>query len=169
MNRREFLVESAVVAVASMVSPLQMSAANEKRIPDKVVERVLRLDKPNCNKRIYTTELAKKIIKDNRENMDNGRLLGEYPMAQSSKIELSKVSHKINDLYILDGYLMAEIEILDTPQGNKLRNLLAEGEAVFRACGQDKGGKFNEDGNYIVSENYKLIAFHATLNNGCEL
>jgi len=106
----------------------------------------------NLNNRIYTKESID--FNKLKEKIDNGRLYGELGMGEMD-ISLSRVSHLITNIELKNNYLMGEVEILNTPNGNILNDLLNTNTIVFRPRGI---GNVDENGYTILTN---LITFDA--------
>lgn len=105
----------------------------------------------NGNGRIYTKEALEKAVelfKDNQETMFGQ--IGE--MEHFSPVDLSKVSHRVNSLIVEDDLLIADIDVLPTPEGDKLKDLLKY--VVFRPS---IIGNINENKEVEIKE---LVTFN---------
>ena len=99
----------------------------------KLVAKILDCDVPNKNGHIYSTETAKSII----EKAGNRPLFGRIGMAPGDSIVLEDVSHQISNLRIKDGQLIADIEVLQTPQGKVLESLMVKEDGTPRDINVD--------------------------------
>ena len=113
------------------------------------------LDIPNKNGRIYTKECMKKAIADTKKLIEEKRFLGELEQPQYTDINLSNVSHMITDLRIEENKIVADIQVLKTPKGFLLQEMMDAKEIEFVQRGLGKIGKDN-----IVTD-YTLIAIDA--------
>lgn len=85
---------------------------------------IMTVDKPNKNNRIYSRETMQKAIDEVNEKKQ-GRVFGTIGMPEGNSVELGKVSHIAGNLRIDDdGQVLADIMVLDTPEGAKLREIL---------------------------------------------
>ena len=117
---------------------------------------LLRVNEVNQNGRMYTKEAVKQMIEDFERNRDRvGVFYGQMGMNEGTDINLSKISHTIDELHFDGDRLYGEIKILDTDAGKKLKPLIEEGQVVFRSRSI---GSVNEDGTVEVK---KLISFDA--------
>ena len=118
---------------------------------------ILKPDEPNANGRIYLRETVEKIIEQSRE--DKNRLLGTVGMPAGTTLDLTGVSHMVNNLRIIEhGDLVGEVMVLDTPIGAVLSKMLHDGEVDFRMAGT---GTVDENG---VVSNYQAISINAVLD-----
>ena len=102
----------------------------------------------------YSVEVLHDVLK--HPGLVDGTLLGILGPSDESKIRLGMVSHQILRMWLDDTTLMAEIKVLDTPQGKLLRTLLKAGNVVFRLSGEGISSASN-----IVQRPYKLVSINA--------
>jgi hypothetical protein len=76
------------------------------------------------NGRIYSEALMGREIKRLTEDLKSRRVLGELDHPTDGKTSLKRVSHVITDLWIENGLVMGEAEILGTNEGKQLRALI---------------------------------------------
>lgn len=124
------------------------------------------VDGKSQNNRFYERKLWERVLKERKENMDRGQMLGtighQQPLDDNALLE-GKVSHRINKLWIDEGKKlgMGEILILNTPAGRTL-NAYLRGGVQFPVSSRGYG-KYNgqmEDGTQVVdSDSYKLETF----------
>jgi len=82
-------------------------------------------DVVNKNKRLYPRNVMAESLKECTEMMSQNRMVGELEHPASPKINLERISHKINKLELAeDGTLLGEMEVLDTPTGKILQTLI---------------------------------------------
>lgn len=100
-------------------------------------QRVIEFNKPNKNGRIYSSgcfNLNDPII---QERLKSGTLFGELCFPKDRlETDLTKVSHRVVNLYKKEDGLYADIEILETPNGKLLEDTINRGSQVsFRTRG----------------------------------
>lgn len=76
------------------------------------------------NGRIYSEALMGREIKRLNEDLKSRRVLGELDHPSDGKTSLKRVSHVVTDLWIENGLVMGEAEILGTTEGKQLRALI---------------------------------------------
>ena len=81
----------------------------------------------NQNGRIYPKEILMREAKKYETLIKERRALGELDHPDSSVINLKNVSHNIKEIYWNGEDLMGVVEILPTPSGNILKELLQAG------------------------------------------
>jgi len=94
-------------------------------------------NKPTKAGRIYDTEILLKLA----DQINDGIILGrndfpdlDHPLQKEEAyvVRLSKVAFSITDGIVYNNALYANVEALDTPEGNTLKALLQNSEIVFR-------------------------------------
>ena len=127
----------------------------------KFIALICESNKPNANNRIYPKDILAEQVDSLQDDVKQRRLMGELGQPSDATIHLDKVSHIITDLYMSDNLMMAEIEVLDTTNGKKLKELLSNGQVGFRMSGIGSGTmKYNQ---FIIDE-FKLIQIFACEN-----
>lgn len=85
----------------------------------------------NKNKRVYNTEtLAREVERYKREYIKENRAYGELGHPPGPTINLERVSHMITDLYREGDNFIGKAKIMDTPYGNIVSSLMAEGASL---------------------------------------
>lgn len=76
--------------------------------------------------------------KDVMSQISGKKLYGELGSNPSMEVDLSRVSHIVEDARIVDGSLVADIHVLDTPMGKIVESLMDAGVSIrtsIRAIG----------------------------------
>jgi hypothetical protein len=118
------------------------------------------VDTPNRNYRVYPRKLIEKAIAEYRKQIDEKRALGELVNdCYSSTVCLSNVSHLVTDLRVEGNNVVADIQVLKTPKGLVLQDLLdaEQAEFVTRGLGDLNDGK--------VVGNYQLVSVDAVVKS----
>ena len=94
-----------------------------------VVKGILqRAESKNQNGRVYPREvLMKEVSKYSETQVTERRALGELDHPDSSVINLKNVSHNVREIHWDSDDLVGTVEILPTPSGNILKELLKAG------------------------------------------
>jgi len=80
----------------------------------------------NKNNRIYTKDDVERHI---QKFLDSRPKFGTFmDLAESGSIDISKISHSIDDIWIKNEKLIGKITILDTPYGKILQTLYESDE-----------------------------------------
>ena len=77
---------------------------------------------------IIDSSLMKQMVDDFNEHYKNDQFNHYHYGTISGKsfpnVNFEDITHKINNVYIKDGCIMADIDILDTPKGKAIQELL---------------------------------------------
>lgn len=144
------------------------STLNESVTSDgkMIVSGILqRADSKNQNGRIYPLDVLKREIeKYNQSFIKEKRAVGELDHPESEVVNLKNVSHNITKTWWDGNDLMGEVEILTTPSGNILKELLKCGITVgISSRGSGSVKKVNEN-TVEVNDDFSLIAFDFVSN-----
>ena len=136
-----------------------------------VVRGVLqRAEAKNQNGRVYPKEI---LMRESQKYNDNfikqKRALGELDHPDSSVVNLSNVSHNITEMHFEGDNLIGTCEILTTPSGNILRELIKNGIKLgISSRGLGSVETVNEGPNdqpvQKVGNDFELIAFDFVSN-----
>ncbi len=115
-------------------------------------------DTPTSTGLIYSTSLLEKLCKENDNvpgflNKPDDLLFYSHGTG-GIKYNLSAISHQVKNLRLIDGLLMGDILILDTPLGKLLGQVVSSGAGAFKLCGM--GSAING----IVEDDYKLLSIN---------
>jgi hypothetical protein len=142
---------------------LNESTRDGKFIVSGVLQRA---EAKNQNGRIYPKEILKREAEKYMENfVKQRRAMGELDHPESSVVNLKNVSHNIVDMGWDNDDLVGTVEILPTPSGNILRDLLNSGILLgisSRGLGSVK--KDMREGADVVQDDFDLIAFDFVSN-----
>lgn len=122
------------------------------------------LDTPNRNGRIYSSEEIAKMISE-RDSYFGTIGMPEKPFDSELEysnlvIDLSRVSHEVFNLKIVDKNLIGDIRILNTYQGKLLKSLLDAIKMDFRLNGFGTVTECDTlEGSWI--SNYKIFSINA--------
>lgn len=131
-----------------------------------IVEGVLqRAGAKNQNGRIYPKNILMREVKKYAEtNIKENRALGELDHPDSSVINLKNVCHNVLGVKWNDDDVVGRVEILPTPSGNILRDLLGAGIRLgisSRGLGSVK--EINEN-TVEVQDDFELIGWDFVSN-----
>ena len=98
---------------------------NEDSSGRTIVKGILqRAGAPNQNERVYPKGILMREAKKYETLIKERRALGELDHPESSVINLKNVSHNIREIHWDGDDLLGTVEILPTPSGNILKELL---------------------------------------------
>lgn len=118
----------------------------------------------NQNGRIYPDAVLEREVNKYQQLIKERRAMGELDHPESPVVSLKNVSHNIVELGWHEDDLIGKIEILNTPSGNILRNLLESDIRIgISSRGTGTLKKVNES-SAMVGEDFDLIAFDFVSN-----
>lgn len=125
----------------------------------KLKTELLKIGVKNLNERIYTEEAVNEMVNQFMEKKNSiGVFFGQMGFPEDMEINLSRVSHDVERIWVENNILYGEIRVLDTPEGEKIKNIMSGIEdrpIVFRSR---SAGTVNEDGTVNIQ---KLLSFDA--------
>jgi len=107
-----------------------MIAESETRNNGRVIVTgvLQRANAKNQNGRVYPKEILMREVKNYKKiNITESRALGELDHPESSVVNLQNVSHNVKDVWWKGDDVMGTVEVLGTPAGNILKELLRAG------------------------------------------
>ena len=117
-------------------------------------------ERPNGNKRVYSLALMEREVKKLQPQIGERRLLGELDHPSDEIVHLGNVSHVITKLNMQGNHVVGEGEVLNTPAGKVLAELL-RAKCKLGISSRGTGSvELDESGStYVVGENYNMITF----------
>ena len=118
----------------------------------------------NQNGRVYPREVLEREINKYQTLVKERRALGELDHPDSSVINLKNVSHNIKEVHWEGNDVIGTVEILPTPSGNILKELLRAGILLgisSRGMGSTQPMK---DNKLLVGEDFELIGWDFVSN-----
>lgn len=125
---------------------------------------IVKFNNPNRNGIIYSSDcfnLDDPII---QERLKAGAFFGEFGLSKDKlEIDLTKVSHRVINLYKKEDGLYADIETLETPCGKLLEDIINKGNQVnFRSNGS--GYLIEREDGLMEVKDYTLESINYTFN-----
>ena len=143
----------------------QLNESLTKNNGKLVVTGVLQIaDSKNQNGRIYPKRLLEREATKYMEIVKDRRAHGELDHPDRSIIELKNVSHIISNMWWDGDNLMGECEILTTPMGNILRELILNEVRVGVSSRGLGSTKQRFDGAAEVQEDFELVCWDFVSN-----
>lgn len=138
---------------------------NEDTAGRTLVQGVLqRAGSENQNGRVYPKLILTREAKKYEQLIKERRALGELDHPDSSVINLKNVSHNIREIHWEGDDLVGTVEILPTPSGNILKELLRAG-ILLGISSRGMGSTRQLDGNKVeVQEDFELIGWDFVSN-----
>ncbi len=123
----------------------------------------------NGNKRVYEKPLLEREIKKLQPLLGERRLVGELDHPKDEVVHLTNASHLITGLYMEGDKVIGEAEILNTPSGKVLQELLNAGVKIGISSRAVGGLTYcSESDAYKVNENLKLITWDMVSDPSCQ-
>jgi hypothetical protein len=123
-----------------------------------------RADAQNQNGRVYPKEILAREVKKYQQLIKERRALGELDHPDSSVINLKNVSHNIRECGWDGDDVVGVVEILPTPSGNILKELLKAGIRLgISSRGMGSVEQFGE-GKVKVGEDFELLGWDFVSN-----
>ena len=144
---------------AIKVSPSQLTENVNRENGNLIVEGILATaEVKNGNGRYYKKELWDREMEKYDQLVKERRSMGELDHPESTVINLKNVSHLVTD-YNWDGdQLMGKIEILPTPSGNILKELIKNGITV--GVSSRGMGSLEQNGSVMeVQDDFELLCW----------
>ena len=152
---KKLLIETHTIKV----SPSQLTENVNRENGNLIVEGILATaEVKNGNGRYYKKELWDREMEKYDQVIKERRSMGELDHPESTIINLKNVSHLVID-YNWDGdKLMGKIEILPTPSGNILKELIKNGVTV--GVSSRGMGSLEQNGNVMeVQDDFELLCW----------
>ena len=152
---KKLLIETHTVNI----SPSQLNENVSKENGNLVVEGILATcEVKNGNGRYYKKELWDREMDKYQELINERRSLGELDHPESQVINLQNVSHLVTDWDWDGDNIMGKIEILPTPSGNILKELIKNGVTV--GVSSRGMGSLEQNGNVMeVQDDFELLCW----------
>ena len=149
------------------VSPQMIMESEQQNGGRVIVTGVLqRAGAKNQNGRVYPKEILMREVKQYSEvQIAENRALGELDHPESSVVNLQNVSHNIKKVWWKGDDVMGTVEVLSTPAGNILKELLKAGVKLgisSRGLGSVK--QLSEDGTMEVQSDFELVCWDFVSN-----
>ena len=138
---------------------------NEDASGRTIVKGILqRAGAENQNGRVYPMPILQREAKRYETLIKERRALGELDHPDSSVINLKNVSHNVREIHWEGNDLCGTVEILPTPSGNILKELLRAG-ILLGISSRGMGSTRQLEGNKVeVQEDFELIGWDFVSN-----
>ena len=112
----------------------------------------------NGNGRVYPRPILEREIEKYQSLVQDRRALGELDHPEDSIINLKNASHLITEVWWDGDRVMAKLEVLNTPSGQILKELV-QGGVKLGISSRGLGSVRNEAQGTIVEDDFQLICF----------
>lgn len=152
---KKLLIETHTVKI----SPSQLTENVNKESGNLMVEGILATaEVKNGNGRYYSKDLWDREMGKYSELIKQRRAMGELDHPESTVVNLKNVSHLISDYWWDGDNVMGKIEILPTPSGNILKELIKAGVTVG-VSSRGMGSLEQNGGVMEVQDDFELLCW----------
>jgi len=147
------------------VTPTMLQEAQEKTGRFLVSGVLQRANAKNQNGRVYPRNiLEREVEKYKGREIKENRAYGELDHPESAVVELKNTSHIVRDVYWKGDDVVGTVEILNTPAGNILKELIKAGCTVgISSRGMGSVKQLGED-TVAVENDFDLICWDFVSN-----
>ena len=152
--------------IAFKPTPQMLSEAVKRPSKNLIVEGLVqRAEAKNQNGRVYPKQvLLREVDKYIKGPIAENRALGELDHPESSVINLKNACHNILDLWWDGDDLMGKVELLNTPSGNIVKEILRGGHTIgISSRGTGSVTQTNE-GTLMVQPDFELVCWDFVSN-----
>ena len=149
------------------VTPFRPTITESKTKPGVFeVEGVMqRARAENQNGRVYKKEIlereAKKYVD---EFVKNGNAFGELDHPESPVVSLKNASHIVKELYWKGDDLMGKVELLNTPAGNIVKEIIKAGHTIGISSRGTGSVQQTNEGTLEVQPDFELVCWDFVSN-----
>lgn len=115
----------------------------------------------NQNGRIYPKEVLIREVENYTKVVKEARALGELDHPETSTVALDRASHIIREIYWEGDVVRGSVEVLPTPKGKILEQLLEAGVRIGMSSRGVGSTEQTNEGTDVVQDDYGLICFDA--------
>jgi hypothetical protein len=119
----------------------------------------------NQNGRVYSKDIlmreAKKYV---TEFVDNGNAFGELDHPESPVVSLKNASHIVKELYWKGDDLMGKVELLNTPAGNIVKEIIRAGHTIGISSRGTGSVQQTNEGQLEVQPDFELVCWDFVSN-----
>ena len=119
----------------------------------------------NQNGRLYTKEILMREGKKYMEEfVNNGNAYGELDHPESPVVSLKNASHIVKDLYWNGDDLMGKVELLNTPSGNIVKEIIKAGHTIGISSRGTGSVQQTSEGHLAVQPDFELVCWDFVSN-----
>ena len=148
------------------VTPTMLKESKDKYGRFMVKGVLQRANAKNQNGRVYPKDILKReVTKYMGREVKENRAYGELDHPESSVVELKNTSHIVRDVYWRGDDVMGTVEILNTPTGKILQEIInAKCTVGISSRGMGSVKQISEDGTVAVEQDFELICWDFVSN-----
>ena len=119
----------------------------------------------NQNGRIYKREILEEEVRNYIENFVKiGNAYGELDHPESAIVSLKNASHVVKDLWWDGDDLMGRVELLNTPSGNIVKEILKGGHTIGISSRGTGSVQQTNEGTLMVQPDFELVCWDFVSN-----
>jgi hypothetical protein len=119
----------------------------------------------NQNGRVYSKSiLEREMNKYMDEFVKNGNAYGELDHPESPVVSLKNASHIVKDLWWKGDDLMGKVELLNTPAGNIVKEIIKAGHTIGISSRGTGSVQQTNEGNLEVQPDFELVCWDFVSN-----
>ena len=119
----------------------------------------------NQNGRVYSKAILERETKKYMEEfVKNGNAYGELDHPESPVVSLKNASHIVKDLYWDGDDLMGRVELLNTPSGNIVKEIIKAGHTIGISSRGTGSVQQTNEGNLEVQPDFELVCWDFVSN-----
>jgi len=149
------------------VTPFRPTLKESKDRPGVFeVEGIMqRASAENQNGRVYKKEiLEREAEKYMNEFVKRGNAFGELDHPESPVVSLKNASHIVKDLYWKGNDLMGKVELLNTPAGNIVKEIIKAGHTIGISSRGTGSVQQTNEGQLEVQPDFELVCWDFVSN-----
>ena len=149
------------------VTPFKPTIRESKERPGVFeVEGVMqRASAQNQNGRVYKKEiLEREASKYINEFVKRGNAFGELDHPESPVVSLKNASHIVKELYWKGDDLMGKVELLNTPAGNIVKEIIKAGHTIGISSRGTGSVQQTNEGHLEVQDDFELVCWDFVSN-----
>ena len=119
----------------------------------------------NQNGRTYSKDiLQREAAKYVKEFVDRGNAFGELDHPESPVVSLKNASHIVKELYWKGNDLMGKVELLNTPAGNIVKEIIKAGHTIGISSRGTGSVQQTNEGTLEVQPDFELVCWDFVSN-----
>ena len=149
------------------VTPFKPTIKESKERPGVFeVEGVMqRASAQNQNGRVYKKEILEREAKKYTDEFVNrGNAFGELDHPESPVVSLKNASHIVKELYWKGDDLMGKVELLNTPAGNIVKEIIKAGHTIGISSRGTGSVQQTNEGTLEVQDDFELVCWDFVSN-----
>ena len=124
-----------------------------------------RASSENQNGRVYKKEILQREAKKYMDEfVKNGNAFGELDHPESPVVSLKNASHIVKDLYWDGDDLMGRVELLNTPAGNIVKEIIKAGHTIGISSRGTGSVQQTNEGTLEVQPDFELVCWDFVSN-----